>query len=246
MGCETAFGRFCIFRYPPQPPQDTTLNVWAYIDGFNLYNGALKGTSYKWLNLHSFSQSLRPTDNVSHVKYFTARVNVRPGDPGQPNRQQLYWRAIRSIGTVEIIEGHFLTRSTYLPEVTSLDAIAAKYEQGIDVRSLKPDMAHVYRSEEKGTDVNLAVQLVHDAHLSRFDAAIIVSNDSDLARAVKIVRTEVGKQVFVFHPHSSHPSFQLKQSATRFRKITISHLQNNQFPLTITDANGVFSKPKAW
>jgi uncharacterized LabA/DUF88 family protein len=107
-------------------------------------------------------------------------------------------------------------------------------------------MAHVYRSEEKGTDVNLAIHLVHDAHLSRFDAAIVVSNDSDLAGAIRIVRQEVGKRVFVFHPSTAHPSFLLKQVATRFNPVRPSHLISSQLPPTITDAHGTFSKPPTW
>lgn len=47
MGCETASGRFCFFMLLILFFTDASLNIWAYIDGFNLYNGALKGTPYK-------------------------------------------------------------------------------------------------------------------------------------------------------------------------------------------------------
>jgi len=245
MGCEAAFGRFC-FLCTSSFLQDTPLNIWAYIDGFNLYNGALKGTPYKWLDLQAFSQNLRPTDQVSTVKFFTAKVNARPNDPDQPLRQMLYWRALRTIGSIEIIEGHFLTKKTYLPEVTSLDHITALQRAGTNTVGMMPTMAHVYRSEEKGTDVNLAIHLVHDAHLNRFDAAIVVSNDSDLAGAIRIVRREVVKRVFVFHPSTAHPSFLLKQVATRFNPVRTSHLSSSQLPPTITDAHGTFSKPPTW
>ncbi len=45
-----------------------------YIDGFNLYYGALKGTAYKWLNLERYFTMLRPHDNLHAIKYFTAIV----------------------------------------------------------------------------------------------------------------------------------------------------------------------------
>ena len=96
MGCEAAFGRFCFF-YPSFSFKDRPLNIWAYIDGFNLYNGALKGTPPKWLDLETFSQRLRPADQVSKVKFFTAQVDPRFNDPQQPVRQRLYWRAIRTL-----------------------------------------------------------------------------------------------------------------------------------------------------
>ena len=32
----------------------------VYVDGFNLYYGAVKGTPYKWLDLEKYFQLLRP------------------------------------------------------------------------------------------------------------------------------------------------------------------------------------------
>ncbi len=162
-----------VLHFYPFVCQESSLIIWAYIDGFNLYNGALKGTPYKWLDLHEFTSKLRPTDTISQVKFFSAKVNSRPNDPDQPIRQMLYWRALRTITTVEIVEGHFLTKPTYLPEVTSMDQITARQKSGENTRGIFPKMAHVYRSEEKGTDVNLAVQLVHDAPRNRFTILII-------------------------------------------------------------------------
>ena len=89
----------------------------------------------------------------------------------------------------------------------------------------------------------LTWHLVHDAHLDRFDAAIVVSNDSDLAGAIRIVGKKIHKPVFVFHPSSPYPSFQLHQAATRFRAVTPAHLSNSQFPPTLTDGQGIFHKP---
>ncbi len=64
------------------------LNI--YIDGFNLYYGAIKGTPYRWLNLLKMSQLLFPQDQIHKIKYFTARVSARPSDPDQPIRQATY------------------------------------------------------------------------------------------------------------------------------------------------------------
>ena len=47
------------------------------------------------------------------------------------------------------------------------------------------------RREEKGADVSLASNLIHDAHRGLFDRAVIISNDSDLAEALRIVKEEV-------------------------------------------------------
>ena len=47
---------------------------------------------------------------------------------------------------------------------------------------------YVIRTEEKGTDVNLAVNLLNDMWLDKYDCAVIISNDSDLAEAMCLVR----------------------------------------------------------
>ena len=85
MGCETAFGRSPLFL--PLSRSGATLKVWVYIDGFNLYKGRLQGTPYKWLDLLKFSQALLPNDLITRVKYFSAKVDARAGDPDQPLRQ---------------------------------------------------------------------------------------------------------------------------------------------------------------
>jgi hypothetical protein len=55
--------------------------VNVYIDGFNLYYGALKRTPYKWLDLGVLAQTLLPADTVQEIHYFTARVSSRPYNP---------------------------------------------------------------------------------------------------------------------------------------------------------------------
>jgi hypothetical protein len=68
----------------------------------------------------------------------------------------------------------------------------------------------VIKTEEKGSDVNLATHLLHDAHRGKFEVAVIVSNDSDLLEPIKIVREELVLKVGILNPHK-RPS----QSGTR-------------------------------
>ncbi|MCO6441738.1 MAG: NYN domain-containing protein [Nitrococcus mobilis] len=63
-----------------------------------------------------------------------------------------------------------------------------------------PRTVEVIKTEEKGSDVNLAVHLVNDAWADRYDCAVVVSNDSDLAEAIRIVRGERGKLVGLIPP----------------------------------------------
>jgi len=52
--------------------------------------------------------------------------------------------------------------------------------------------------EEKGSDVNLACHLVNDAWAGRFDAAVVISNDTDLVEPIRIVTQELKKNVLIF------------------------------------------------
>lgn len=222
------------------------MKVWIYVDGFNLYNGALRGKPYKWLDLLKFSESLLPNDDIEHIKYFTALVDSRVNDPERPYRQMTYWRALRTLDCVDIIQGRFLSKPAWMPEAASVEQLKAEAEAGIDVTKAKPNMVEVFRSEEKGTDVNLAAHLIHDAHLDRFEAALIVSNGSDLQESIRIVKEEVGKIVGVYTPHRERSNVELRNTASFFREIKRIHLRNSQFTSSLTDAKGTFETPRNW
>ena len=67
----------------------------VYVDGFNLYYGSLKKSPYKWLDLQTlFEKLLGNYNTIIEIKYFTARVSAREGDPGAPNRQNAYLKAL--------------------------------------------------------------------------------------------------------------------------------------------------------
>lgn len=205
------------------------MKVNVYIDGFNLYYGSLRGTQYKWMNPLKMCQLLLPNDTISKIKYFTARVAARPSDPDQPIRQITYFRALETIPEIEIVEGTFLTKEVMMP-----------------LANTNPQQyARVIKTEEKGSDVNLAVHLLRDAFRNDFELAVMVTNDSDLLEPLKIVKYELGLPVGLINPQQ-HPSFHLKQHATFIKKLRTGVLANSQFPASLTDANGTFHKPTAW
>jgi len=167
------------------------LRTYIYVDGFNLYYGALRKTPHRWLNLDVLFQLLLPKNNILEIKYFTALVSARPNDPSHPQRQQLYLRALATLPKVSVHLGHFLVHEVTMPLVRA---------PGQPQQYVK-----VIKTEEKGSDVNLATHLLHDAHRDRFDLAVVVSNDSDLLGPIKIVRNELGKMVGILNPQK-HPS----------------------------------------
>jgi hypothetical protein len=203
----------------------------VYVDGFNLYYGCLRRTPYKWLDLIQMSQLLLPKHQVVGVKYYTAHISPSPGNTDNAARQLTYLRALRTLPNVEIILGHFLANRAHM-------VLASSPPQ-------QPRYVEVIRTEEKGSDVNLAVHLVHDGHRGAYDLAVVVSNDSDLAEAVRIVRRDLGLPVGILCP-CRQPSVVLKRDATFVKPIRTGVLAVSQFPQSLRDANGKFTRPTAW
>ena len=93
------------------------MRTFVYVDGFNLYYRALKGTACKWLDLPAlFAKILQSHHDILKVKYFTARVSGTPADPSKPQRQDIYLRALRRHRPeVEVYFGHFLSPGSERP-----------------------------------------------------------------------------------------------------------------------------------
>lgn len=203
--------------------------VNVYVDGFNLYYGSLKKTPYKWLDVCKLCTLMLPTDTIQSIKFFTANVSARPHDKHLPTRQQIYFRALKTIPNLSVIYGHFLTHSVPMI-LTGSDPIKRVW---------------VDKTEEKGSDVNLAAHLLHDGFKQLFDVAVIVTNDSDLAEPVRMIRQVLNLPVGILNPHSMH-SRTLQQHASFVKRIRQSHLIASQFPDKMTDGKGEFHKPTGW
>ena len=103
----------------------------------------------------------------------------------------------------------------------------------------------VDKTEEKGSDVNLASHLLHDGFKGLYDVAVIITNDSDLAEPIRMVRQVLNLQIGILNPHSTH-SKTLQQYATFVKRIRQSFLISSQFPDKLQDGKGEFHKPNGW
>lgn len=207
------------------------MKTFVYIDAFNLYFGCLKKTPYKWLDIHKLCSLLLPKHQITAIKYFTALIKARPNDFDAPKRQQMYLRALRTLPSLEIIYGHFLSHEVTMP--------LAEPTPG------NSRFVRVIKTEEKGSDVNLAVHLLHDAYQGRYESAVVISGDSDLLSAVHIVMNELKKPVGVLNPQSRQCQVLLKQ-ATFYKHIREGVLAASQFPDSFADKKGLITKPREW
>lgn len=203
------------------------MRVNAYIDGFNLFYGLKSfeksGANYRWLNLFRLCQVLVPQHTLNRVRYFSARVDQRR-DPFSPMRQNAYLRALASIPQIDIHLGQFLSGPVRMR--------LAHPTAG------SPATVEVLKTEEKGSDVNLATYLLLDCFRKEFDLAIVITNDSDLVEPIGVVRNEFGCTVGVFNPQKRY-SNALKTAASFYTKIREDQLRTSQFPNVVADRNGV-------
>ena len=102
----------------------------------------------------------------------------------------------------------------------------------------------VHAMEEKGSDVNLACHLVNDAWAGRFNAAMVISNDTDLVEPIRIVTQELKKNVLILSTSKFGASPPLQKVATSVVHIHNSHLKAAQFPSAIPGTTIV--KPASW
>lgn len=71
-------------------------------------------------------------------------------------------------------------------------------------------MVSVADREEKGSDVNVATHLLIDVYEQKIDAAVVISNDSDLALPIRHARARV--PVGMVHPGINYPAGALSGS----------------------------------
>lgn len=202
----------------------------VYVDGFNLYYGAVKGTPYKWLDIRKYCELAFPKNEIHEVHYCTAIVTDAPWDPQQSLRQRTFIRALETTG-VQVHYGSFQSNVKSMPR--------ANPKRG------ESRMVDVIKTEEKGSDVALGALLVAHGYQNRYRAAIVVSNDSDLVLPIRIVREELKLPVGILNPHKSF-SVQLSKAAAFKKLIRTGVLAAAQLPDQLVDEHGTITKPATW
>ena len=155
--------------------------VIAYVDGFNLYH-SVKKYNPKKINLWAlFEELIKPEEVLVGVKYFSAYAHHRGPNTVQSHRA--YVAQLEATG-VTVIRGQFKKKPA------GCRTCGARWN------------AH----EEKETDLNIGLHLLADATDDNYDRAYLISADSDLVAAVKMVRTRHNdmKGVLIIKPPGRH------------------------------------------
>jgi len=218
----------------------------------------VKGTPYKWLDIAALCRRLLPSwVVVNRIRYFTAEAAGGRQDPNKVQRQRFYLRALQTVPGTSIHFGRFLESRVRM--------------RVADPAPGSPRTVEVIKTEEKGSDVNLASWMLLDGFRKDYEQAVVISNDSDLVEPLRMVRYELGLGVGVLNPHTqatcdrefsarlkqpggrprrAHPSIELRKVAKFRRDIGSDGPQSDvalcQFPHTLADADGTIRKPPGW
>jgi len=191
-----------------------------YIDGFNLYYGALKGTLHKWLNLDRYFALLRPHDDIKTIKYFTA-----PVDGPARLRQETYLKALATLPRVEVICNE-----------SSCGHVGNRLFETVEEKRTDVNMAVSMLDDAYQNACDQFVLISGDSDLVPAVAVIRVRFPT--------------KRVIVYVPHISVTrgyAVELRSAATINRDLPLHLLPRAQFPTNIADGSGgLITKPPTW
>lgn len=187
--------------------------VIVYVDALNLYYSRLKKTGREYVdlgklfqekihNIHKKYPNKTPME-LKQVKYFTACMKPHDKNDGV-KRQKMYMKELQaSMGdTLKIIEGYF------------------RYTNGCE---------HCKRFRtEKATDVNLAINLIHDAHQNEFDIAFLVTDDGDFTGIPELIK-DIGKEIFLINTRKPDDTLNLhKKMKDKFNNDNIDFITDEE------------------
>lgn len=197
-----------------QAPVAPVTRVGLYVDAFNVYYGARdqcgRGSAgWRWLDLPALMMSLVnpalwPEATLARVVYCTAD-RTREGDPSSIADQRTYIAALRTTYPEMIIaKGFYVPRVKTGVLVDRSDPPRRVASPGrrqlpswLPVKQISGPtgagelLMSVTTFEEKGSDVNVASHLLLDVLTDQVDAALVVSNDSDLQFPLEVARLHV-------------------------------------------------------
>lgn len=227
----------------------------VYVDGYNLYDGRLRGTTFKWLDLVKLSQGILEqrdqNETLQKVRFFTAPALATFATHGAASveAQSAYHRALKALygPKFEVINGaHSIDHNgTLLPTFVANQP----YDRTRRVR--------VWKIEEKKTDVNLAISMYRDACKSLVDRIVLISNDSDAEPALLALREDfphikigVVMPIMPLRPGAKvhrRPSGSLAQHADwTINDLSDAQLLSAQLPSLVPTKKKPIKKPPHW
>ena len=214
----------------------------VYIDGYNV-SRSLKskyGKRYYWLNYRALAeQYLKEDEAIVGIRYFTA---VYPGDAQWEAKHKIYMQALTQYAGINPIMWDFQLVYRTITDKNPRERITPPNFQATMNTYLGPQgrnhFSIQYKTyEEKKSDVNMALAIYRDAAKNKYEKAILITWDNDIAPAVKLVRGDYPQKEFMvlFPPggkgHALKKICQIKQIIQE-QQLRIAQLPN---PVMVKD-----------
>jgi 6-hydroxy-3-succinoylpyridine 3-monooxygenase len=230
------------------------LRTRIYVDGYNLYYGCLRKTSFKWLDLQAlFTQVLSqvfieheggPAESqldANSIQYFTASIlkNFARADDSVAC-QAAYHNALRGhlAQAVTIIEGYYAAEA----------ARAHLYEKGKPARDC--ERVEIWKLVEKQSDVALALHAYSDAIRGEVDQVVLVTNDTDVVPCMDLIRSHTSVKIGLIVPtrdcqRQVNTDLSLRANWTRSHLLD-EELLASQMPNMVKLGTQPIHKPTSW
>ena len=159
-------------------------NVMIFIDGSNTYHALKSNFGRTDLDIGKFCKKLLEKRRLTRIYYYNARVGLKE-EPERYRHQQAFFTSINAIPYTELRLGRLIY--TNWPSVPPY---------------------------EKGTDVQLAVDMMTHSFKDNYDVAILVAGDNDYVSAVQAVKDN-GKHIEIALFGKEGTSRQLRTTADK-------------------------------
>ena len=158
--------------------------VMIFIDGSNLYHSLKHHFSRTDLDIGKFCRKLLGRRQLVRIYYYNAKVGIKE-EPERYRQQQTFFASVNAIPYSELRLGRLVYNNW--PNTPPY---------------------------EKGTDVQLATDMITHSYKNNYDVAVLVAGDNDFVSAVQAVKDN-GKHVEVALFGKQGTSRQLRSVADR-------------------------------
>ena len=206
---------------PPHPSEFPTVErAIVFVDGNNWHHGLETiGVRSSSLDHRKMAERLVQGRELRQVRYYIGAVGE---NPSRVRQQRRFLDSLREQGVVVFlgkIQRNRMSRQA-AEERTRLRQAFAGREPEVP-RDLLETLRAYWNSappeyREKGVDTRMSVDLVDLAHRDEYDAAYLLSADSDFVPSVEIAR-RLGKTVFAASPR---PGYDLTKVTHRYLRVS--------------------------
>ena len=169
--------------------------VTIFIDGSNLYHSLKHHFGRADLDIGRFCRRLQGRRHLGRIYYYNAKVGVKE-EPERYRQQQAFFASVNAIPYSELRLGRLVYNNW--PSVPPY---------------------------EKGTDVQLATDMITHSYKNNYDVGILVAGDNDFVSAVQAVKDN-GKHVEVALFGKEGTSKQLRSVADKIITINARFLKD--------------------